>query len=421
MGLQFGCAQCHNHKYDPISQADFYRLRAIFEPAVAALKRDTPYNVLANQADPIAARFWIRGDHRRPGVELTAAFPRIVSAPDSTIRNPQSAISPTKGTRTELARWLVDASNPLTARVMANRVWQWHFGRGLLQTPSDFGVMGGPLTHPELLDWLACELRDTGWSLKRLHRTILASATYRQASVVNPQSAIPNLQSLDPDNNLYSRFPRQRLTGEAIRDSLLAAAGLLTSERGGAGVMPPLPEELLSTLLKNQWSASKREADHYKRSIYVFARRNLRYPIFEAFDRPDGNATCPSRNRSTTAPQSLLLLNSELSLLAARHLAGRILAEEPKNQSTEEPQNQASRHIERLFEIALSRQPTNEEIARLEKFVIKQREALASDARPASDLALPEPLPLSTDAYAAAALVDACLAVMNSNEFIYVD
>ena len=133
---------------------------------------------------------------------------------------------------------------------------------------------------------------------------------------------------------------------------MLAAAGLLTSERGGPGVMPPLPDELLGTLLKGQWTASKREADHYKRSVYVFARRNLRYPIFEAFDRPDGNATCPIRNRSTTAPQSLLLFNSEFSLLAAQHLAGRILnAEEPKNQRTEG-------QIEQLYLIALSRRPT---------------------------------------------------------------
>lgn len=315
LGLQMGCAQCHDHKYDPLSQADFYRLRAVFEPAVATLKRDAPYNVMANQKDMEPARFWIRGNHKRPGLKVKPAFPRIA---DSAIRNLQSAIDPTKGSRTELAQWLVHPSNPLTARVIVNRLWQYHFGRGLCLTPSDFGVMGGPVTHPELLDWLAVELREGDWSMKRLHRTILNSATYRQSSIAdfklqiadskaiesspNLQSEISNLQSLDPENALYSRFPRQRLAGEAIRDAMLSAAGLLTSERGGPGVMPPLPEELLSTLLKNQWTASKREADHYKRSIYVFARRNLRYPIFEAFDRPDGNATCPLRGRSTTAP-----------------------------------------------------------------------------------------------------------------------
>src|SRR6059058_3177498 len=157
---------------------------------------------------------------------------------------------------------------------------------------------------------------------------IVSSATYRQE--VNASNATGT------DHDLYSRYPRRRLEGEAIRDAMLSAAGLLTSERGGPGVMPPLPEELIGTLLKGQWTTSKREADHYKRSIYVFARRNLRLPIFEAFDRPDGNATCPLRNRSTTAPQSLLLFNSEFSLLAARHLAGRVLsAEARKNQMTD--------------------------------------------------------------------------------------
>jgi hypothetical protein len=218
---------------------------------------------------------------------------------------------------------------------------------------------------------------------------------------------------------LYGCFPRRRLEGEAVRDAMLAVGGLLNFERGGPGVMPPLPQELLGTLLKGQWTASKREADHYRRSVYVFARRNLRYPIFEAFDRPDGNATCPIRNRSTTAPQSLLLLNSEFSLLAARHLAGRILAgKEAVNVAAD---NQSSQPIARLYEIALSRRPTADEAATLMKFIADQRNRLAAEARPRGALALPEPCPDSADLYDAAALVDACLAVINTNEFIYVD
>jgi hypothetical protein len=188
---------------------------------------------------------------------------------------------------------------------------------------------------------------------------------------------------------------------------MLSAAGLLTSERGGRGVMPPLPEELLSTLLKSQWSASKREADHYKRSIYVFARRNLRLPLFEAFDRPDGNASCPLRNRSTTAPQSLLLFNSELSLLVAQHLAGRVL-------STDQPP------IESLYLLALSRRPSPAESQALQQFLTQQQARLAKEKRPPSELALPIPAN-SSDPYSAAALVDACLAILNSNEFIYID
>src|SRR4029079_4918941 len=160
-----------------------------------------------------------------------------------------------------------------------------------------------------------------------------------------------------------------------------------------------------------QWTTSKRQADHYKRSAYVFARRNLRYPIFEAFDRPDGNATCPIRNRSTTAPQSLLLFNSEFSLLAARHLAGRIqnAASDPRQQ------------LERLYAIALGRRATNDESARLAKFLTEQRTRLAAENRNHDQLALPINGATSADPYAAAALVDACLALLNSSEFMYVE
>jgi hypothetical protein len=400
LGLQFGCAQCHNHKYDPLSQADFYRLRAVFEPSVPALKRDVPVSVLAEQKDALPARFWVRGDHRRPGLEVHAAFPRIA---DSALRTPHFAFA-----RADLATWLTDSSNPLPSRVIANRLWQWHFGRGLCLTPSDFGVMGGPVTHPELLDWLATDLREHDWSLKRLHREIVSSATYVSAST--PSSSLRTPHS-DESEDLYAYFPRQRLSAEAIRDAMLASAGLLTSERGGPGVMPPLPDELLGTLLKGQWTTSKRQADHFKRSIYVFARRNLRYPIFEAFDRPDGNATCPIRNRSTIAPQSLLLFNSEFSLLAAQHLAGRVLAAAPTQ----------SEQVRRLYEIALSRNATAKESATLETFLADQRTRLAAEARPRDQLALPINCDESADAYAAAALVDACLALLNTSEFMYVD
>ena len=433
LGLQMGCAQCHDHKYDPLSQGDFYRLRAVFEPAVPPLKRDVPCNSLAPQKSAEPARFWIRGDHRRPGVEVAPAFPRIATP----ARSASEGVSPEFGApsltrrdsmRTALAAWLMHADNPLTSRVIANRLWQHHFGRGICATPSDFGMMGGPVTHPELLDWLASELRAGDWEMKRLHRTIAASATYRQVSILdfglpildsgnsprvsdNPKSKIQNPKLLDPTNDLYSRFPRRRLEGEAIRDAMLSAAGLLTGERGGPGVMPPLPPELVGTLLKDQWKTSPREADHYKRSVYVFARRNLRYPIFEAFDRPDANASCPARNRSTTAPQSLMMLNSEFSLLAARHLAGRVLAD------AADPGRQA----ELLYLHAYSRQPTPEETQRLGAFLVSQQKEIAAAARPSDQLALPPALAENADPAAAAALVEAALALVNASEFLYVD
>ncbi|HEX5102692.1 MAG TPA: DUF1553 domain-containing protein, partial [Pirellulaceae bacterium] len=210
---------------------------------------------------------------------------------------------------------------------------------------------------------------------------------------------------------LYSRFPRRRLEGEAIRDAMLSAAGLLTGERGGPGIMPPLPDELVNTLLKGQWTTSKREADHYRRSVYVFARRNLRYPIFEAFDRPDANASCPARNRSTTAPQALTLLNSEFTLLCSRHIAGRILRE------TAEPDEQ----VKRLYELTYARQPSPEELQLLKVFLATQREALLVERRAGNELVLPAGCPDVVDPPAAAALVDACLAMVNASEFLYVD
>lgn len=404
LGLQLGCAECHDHKYDPISQEDFYRLRAVFESALPELKRDQPVSVLAAQARPVAARMWQRGDARRPGPELLPGFPRVATLGAPPVVGPHP--------RQELARWLFDPSHPLAARVMVNRVWQHHFGRGLFDTPSDAGAMGSEPTHPALLDYLAVRLREEGWRLKALHREIVLSASYRQAGrAAAGQTSWAERLRLDPDGELYSRFPRRRLEGEPLRDAMLAAAGLLSAERGGPGVMPPLPEELVQSLIKGQWTASQRQADHYRRSIYLFARRNLRYPLLEAFDRPEATAACPRRERSTTAPQALLQLNSEFSLLVARRLAGRLLAH------SADPQEQ----IRWLYRLTLARQPTEAETQRIASFVSAQRERLAIEARPPQQLALPWGGAALPDPYRGAALVDACLAMVNASEFLYVD
>ncbi len=394
LGLQMGCAQCHDHKYDPISQADFYRLRAVFESAVPTLKRDVPYNLLAEQKQTEPARFWIRGDHRRPGVEVLPGFPRIAVRVEPGVRN--ADLQPRVG----LATWLFASENPLTARVMVNRLWQQHFGRGIFDTPSDVGLINAGPTHPELLDWLAVEFCEGGWGVKRMQRRMVNSAAYRQTSA------------------------SRRLDGESIREAMLAAAGLLVTDQGGPGVMPPLPPELTGTLLKGQWQESPDEADHYRRSIYIFARRNLRYPIFEAFDRPDGNASCPIRGRSTTAPQSLLLFNSEFSLLAARHLAGRIVRGQETGDRGQESGDRGQgteAQVQQLYSLALSRNATKHEVQTLTRFLKEQRERLAREARPRDELALPVDCPAGVDPYAAAALVDACLAIFNTNEFLYVD
>lgn len=407
LGLQLGCAECHDHKFDPVSQKDFYQLRAVFESAIPPLKRDAPWSRLQPQAEAVPARFWIRGDHRRPGPAVDPGFPRIASDQDSGDL-PTSASSP----RIALADWLVRPQNPLTARVIVNRIWKQDFGRGLFDTPSDVGLLNAEPTHPELLDWLASELQSGCWSLKWLQRQIVGSATYRQASRSTPPDRdwARRLQ-IDPDNRLCSRHRRQRLDGESLRDAMLSMAGLLTDERGGPGVMAPLPEELVGTLLKGQWKTSTRLADHDRRSIYLFARRNLRYPLFEVFDRPDANASCAVRTRSTTAPQSLLLLNSPFSLRIAQHLATRIQSE------TDAPDQQ----VRLLFLRAFSRPPSTAESQQLLQFLTQERDQLRSD-RHASGGVAPQPgIPPAQDPATSAAFVEACLAILNASELVYID
>lgn len=412
LGLQFGCAQCHDHKYDPISQADFYRLRAIFDPAVQ-VKKNQSVSTLSVRSDAAQPSYlMIRGDWQRRGPAVEPAFPRIVDFgdDDATQANADTPSKPgTTNRRKAFAQWLTARNQPLTARVIVNRIWQAHFGRGLSETPSDFGVIGDSPSHPELLDWLATEFIRQQWSLKRLHRFVVTSATYRQASSGSGHSWQENLER-DPKNRWLSRFPRRRLTGEAVRDAMLAAAGVLNTERGGPGVMPPLPEELRSTLLRNQWNESPDPASHDRRSIYVFARRNLRFPIFDAFDRPDGNASCAVRSRSTTAPQSLLLLNSRFSLQTAQRTATAIMADVEKD-----------RWITAATRPILGRFPTADEERMFREFLKQQSEILetTAGANPLGDF--DAALPADVTCYEATAFADLCLALFNSSEFLYID
>lgn len=401
LGLQFGCAQCHDHKYDPLSQHDFYRLRAFFDPYFrftryrpAALSRGTSAGT-----KPVSF-LMIRGDYRRKGVKLSPQFPRIAVPP----KTPR-AVSPSSKIdqrRASLAKWLTQSDHPLTTRVIVNRLWQAHFGRALAESTSDFGIMGDEPTHPELLDWLATELPRRGWSLKAIHRLIVTSATYRQSSRLS-ESQKPRTNSwraslkADPDNLLWTRMPRRRLYGEALRDAMLAVSESLSQRRRGPGVRPPLPKEMLKTLLRNQWPVSKDERDHRRRSIYLFVRRNLRYPIFAAFDKPDTNLSCPRRNRSTTAPQSLMLLNSRFSLDAARRLADFIVHRAGDSRESQ---------IRMVYLIALGREPTSNEAQTVARFLSSAQQRLRAERRAQSS---------------ADVLTDFCLVLFNLNEFIYID
>jgi hypothetical protein len=411
LGLQLGCAQCHDHKYDPLSLVDFYRMRAIFDPAVQ-LKKNESVSVLREAANAKTISYvMLRGDWNRRGPAIEPGYPRIANPWGDRIDTSSDAVG-TSGRRSALATWITRRDHPLTARVIVNRIWQHHFGEGLSRTPSDFGVIGEEPSHVDLLDWLAVELVEKGWSLKQLHRLIVTSQVYRQSSRPADSANWQRAVEQDPGNFYLARFPRRRLSGEAIRDAMLTVAGILNTEQGGPGVKPPLPTELVRVLLKDQWTVSQQPADHFRRSVYVFARRNLRYPIFEAFDRPDGNASCPQRPRSTTAPQSLLLLNSELSLDVARRLAGRVLQQAPH--STAEQISWAMRW-------ALGRPASNQESEIMTKFLSEQSALLRSENRPRALLATPLPSPADYDPTPAAALTDLCLALLNSSEFLYID
>ncbi len=323
---------------------------------------------------PAPAHFYKRGEFSPDAPTVEPAFPAVFGAPPPCI-TPSSESS---GRRKTLAAWLVDPNHPLTTRVIVNRLWQGHFGNGVVGTSSDFGVMGEEPTHPELLDWLATELVAKSWRLKAIHKRIVMSSTYRQSS--NSSQSL----SADPDNLLLGRQNRRRLDGETLRDALLAVSGDLNLELGGPGVFPPLPAELKELAGKGEvWPVSKDAKDRNRRSLYVFVRRNLRYPFFEAFDRPDTNASCPKRPTTTIAPQALSLLNSELSNSAADAFAKRI-----ENSGKVDVEAK----IELAYRLALSRKPKGQEIELAKAF-------LDSGGR------LPE----------------FCLALMNVNEFVYID
>ncbi len=410
LGLQIGCAECHDHKFDPISQADFYRLRACFEPALQ-FKQPEDDRVLhePGDAEKTSSFLYARGDFRRPTLPLEPGFPRIANPWDD---SPQASSAEPSSPRAALARWLTRPDHPLTTRVIVNRLWQHHFGEGLSSTPSDFGVMGEEPTHPELLDWLASEFSRQGWRLKRMHKLMLSTATYRQVSYLHPTAegdqpaATMEAWALgltsDPSNRLLWHMRRQRLEGEAIRDCMLASSERLSTRAGGLGVMPPLPEELVSTLLKDHWKPSPDEEDHRRRSIYVFARRNLRYPLFEVFDRPDAAASCPRRARATIAPQSLLLLNSEFSMHCATDLAHYIL---------EHAGSEPSACVELVYRRVLGRAPTDDEQSCAEAFLTEGVERQLSQNGAGTD----------AEERVRTALSQLCLALFNLNEFVYVD
>jgi hypothetical protein len=393
LGLTLGCAECHSHKFDPLRQDEYYRMYAFFNEGVDEVERPvTPTHEevadhqrrLADYESQVAAlrerieqedapqqanlqrqlkrlmdrgkpklepqisvfgpagesretHVHLRGDYRQTGARTPPGVPGVLPRLVSRYPDGQAA------DRLDLARWLVDPNHPLTARVEANRIWQHLFGVPLVATPDDFGKQGELPTHPELLDYLAQELLDGGWSRKSLIRQIVCSASYRQAS-----SHRPELATLDPDNRWLHRQNRFRVTAELVRDLHLSASGLLNSRIGGPGFRPPVPDSFSEFAYRFQWNPDA-PPNTYRRGLYVFVQRNMIFPMLQTFDRFDANVTCVQRERSNTALQALMLLNDPQLLEASRELALRVLGE------------RGDAPLARLFLHSLNRWPTSEE------------------------------------------------------------
>jgi hypothetical protein len=431
LGLTLSCCRCHDHKYDPLSQVDHYRLRAFFAAAQFAdnlpldlAAEQTAINAhnqrLEEQAKPLrerlsalpegdapgreqlqqqiqtieqerrsfthgllmrddaenvlATRVLFQGDHKSPRDAVEPGFLSVFDPQPAAMAKPIN--STTTGRRLTLANWIASAENPLTARVLVNRVWNNLMGRPLVATPNDFGLAGAAPEDAALLDWLAGEFVRRDWSVKQLVRLIVTSAAYRQA----PSFA---------GKHFALRSPR-RLSAEQLRDSLLAVSGLLTAKADGPAIWPDLPAEVLKSnpafLDDNPektkgWYPSPKP-DQYCRSLFLVQKRNTRLPLLESFDLPDNSTPCARREVSTVAPQALMLLNSSLAIEAARALAERV---------EQVPGEDPSLKVQRAFQLTLQRDPDESEAEACERLLAER------------------------------SLTELCRALLNLNEFVYVD
>lgn len=356
----------------------YARYQALEEQLKAfdAIKPGDPGNISTmselGHADSPKTYVLFKGIYDRKLDEVQPGFPSLLTSAQPVIV--PSATS--SGRRTAVANWIVSPDNPLTARVFVNRQWAQVFGSGIVESVSDFGKMGTKPTNPELLDYLSAEFVQGGWSVKKLQREILLSHTYRQSS--SPRS---DAEKIDPANKLLWAFPRQRLEAEEIRDSLLAASGLLEDKLGGPSVFPPLPAGTQAPN-RNFWITSDNPHDANRRSVYVFIRRNLPYPLLDTFDWANPQIVHNKRDVTTTAPQALALINSDLVYGWSKALAGRVIKEQPKG-------SDAAR-IDRVYEILYARKPDAFEKTRLLAFLKTQQDLEAKQLAAGKKVNLPE-------------------------------
>jgi hypothetical protein len=388
LGLSINCARCHDHKKDPIPHRDYYRLLAFFNDVTNQDGRNTR-KAGANQLEVMCVReqgraethVLLRGNPNLLGPKVKPGVPAIVG-------ESASAFASGPGKRRALAEWLTDRRNPMTARVLVNRLWQYHFGRGIVPTPNDFGGLGEPPSHPELLDWLAAELMDGGWRIKRLHRMILLSSTYRMSS-----RATPDGLAKDPDNYRFWRYPMRRLRAEEVRDSILAVSGTLNEKARGPSVCPPIPREVLAgqSIPGNGWTISPPD-ESARRSVYIHVKRSLLVPILATHDSADTDSSCPVRYTTTVPSQSLGLLNGQFANEQAEHFARRLQRERPGNLGDQ---------VRRALRLTTGIDPGSEEVA--------------------TDLEWLRSLRAETGLNEHAALAQYCLLALNANAFLYLD
>ena len=342
------------------------------------------------------------GVHDGKLAEVQPGFLTILEPNDPLI--PAANVAGKTGRRTALAHWMTDTKNPLVARVMVNRVWHYHFGKGIAGTPSDFGMMGERPVNRELLDDLASRFMQDGWSVKKLHREIMLTAVYQQSPAFSEAAA-----KADPDNKYMWRFSRRRLEGESVRDSMLRVSGLLNEKMYGPGVFPPMPAGVVT---RGGWKAKEDEAEAQRRSVYVFVRRNTRYPMFEAFDMPDTHESCSRRNATVTPNQALELMNSELIFDWSRSFAGRVLNDAGMNHES---------LVDRAYRLAYQRPATSEEKRLANAFLSRHVPLVAARLAKNEPVPMPKNLPAGMAPAEAAAVVDLCHAILNSNEFLYLN
>ncbi|MBX7103217.1 MAG: PSD1 and planctomycete cytochrome C domain-containing protein [Gemmataceae bacterium] len=365
-------------------QAERQRIQTRIQALDAEQARAAATLAVAEQSDAPKSFMLLRGDARRPGDEVAPGLPIVLT------RSPDL---PTQSRRLALAKWLTEPLHPLTARVIVNRVWHHHFGRGLVDTPSNFGPAGGKPTHPELLDWLADEFIKSGGSLKKLHRLIVTSATYQQSSSVDK-----NVIEKDPANLLWSRFPRRRLEAEAIRDALLLTSGRLSPVMYGPGARARPSDGSLAPEAARSPLAVREGPQQWRRSVYLSVSRAVPSVMLESFDQPPPACPCDVRSSTTVAPQALLLLNAPFLLEQTEHLARRV---------KKEAGNDPAQQVDRLYRIALSRPPKPVELELALKFLDDPAVKIRPGRRPGSD----DP----------GALADLAHVVCNLNEFIWLD